>query len=80
MQPTLICENCKESVPASQRHCPCCEADLGFPNVRWAQSEQHDLDAHYNDSLAGHPNTSARIQALADYLGRQTKWKCGAKS
>ncbi len=48
----MNCPNCQEKVPDSARHCPACEHDVGFPNVRVAESaeEQNALSSRLDNA------------------------------
>lgn len=56
----MNCPNCNERVPDPARHCPACQHDVGFPNVRVAESpeERQALATRLNDAYI---STEARM-------------------
>jgi hypothetical protein len=60
------CLICGESVPASARSCPSCQADAGFPNVRAAAiiEEKTALEKRFRDA-----EISARARGCEEILG-----------
>jgi hypothetical protein len=60
-----ICSNCKKSINETDDRCPKCGADIGFPNVRAAAAESHDLNKRYEAAVA-----SARKQGKYDTLNK----------
>ena len=40
IQPLITCTSCKRPVPDHMRNCPFCQGDVGFPNVRAANTSQ----------------------------------------
>lgn len=65
---TMDCPTCGEPFPSHVRHCPACQADVGFPNVREAQrsEERQALDTRYTAALSAAAASSTQHTA-ADF-------------
>lgn len=65
----MDCPQCGVTVPECERHCPGCQADIGFPNVRAAAApaEEAALDARVHDAEV---STAARgCRPILDSFG-----------
>jgi hypothetical protein len=56
---TVNCRQCGENVPASVRSCPSCQEDVGFPNVRAAETREEKAALQIRLS---HAETSAKTR------------------
>jgi hypothetical protein len=61
-----ICPKCKTKVPYHLRTCFSCEAEIGFPNVRYAQSEADALNQRYQmaKDIAAVQNVTSQIESF----------------
>ncbi|MEW8454448.1 MAG: hypothetical protein AB2710_00030 [Candidatus Thiodiazotropha sp.] len=60
MDETNKCSFCGNLAPFHKRTCPICETDLGFPNVRKAESEEKELRTRYESA-----KTSAKARGIS---------------
>lgn len=65
MHASASCPVCGEAVPASDRNCPGCQADVGFPNVRAAEDGPEKSALHDRLRTA---ETSARARGCDSVL------------
>lgn len=71
----LECHQCGNPTSFHRRFCHVCEADIGFPNVRQAQSEDVELRSRYDAAIASleHRNLSALAKSFESVISTESR-------
>lgn len=65
------CPECAADCADNIKNCPSCYTDLGFPNVRIADSERPELEERYNDiflKFCNKSNVKAKLDELINFI------------
>ncbi len=66
----MKCENCSEEIPVHVRNCIACEADVGFPNVRAANSVEESRALADRLSIAVESSRLRKCKTQLDSFGK----------
>ena len=68
----ISCTSCGQDVPASERHCPACQTDMGYPNVRKARSEAPELAERFRRCIVDPDRDYATLEAFMARIGKES--------